>query len=541
MKNAKEYLNYYEILEVGETARLDEIKRAYRSKALKHHPDRVPPRLKKENEEKFKQISEAYEVLSDPAKRKQYDEQLKALKTGPSFDQPDYSEGPVLEVDKTRFEFKNLVWGTTVSDSIRVSNSGGGVLTGTIKAVHGWVVLFTGEINASYMQENRIFINTSKLLAGQDYLEEIEIRTNGGAATIYVEISTALRSNMDTLIDLARSIVSKRWFMPVFYVACLTFIVYLSMSLKELISNHGPDFRQAGPEETVTENVSLSGCRIPQLEDFEGQWYGCSPSYKYIALFLTSKENHLEGTIFVGGFIGKVKGEIRKSGEVVFRIESYEDVLRDLMGRTIGYLDLLSVPFTGRLRNGRIEISTGQSFEFSRVNGQTDSWMIMDALISIEGESRFQTIGAFYNVEFEKVWDAALKVLENQKEDIKFENKQEKIIVTCTTEHFSLLGSYAHKYIVLFNVESDRVGVIVRQFRYEKNLLQPSFSPASDPVHTTDVYFFVPLEEELRNTAGRNDIVVERTYPRKSFVARGAEKLNRLEEYINRETSFPFN
>jgi hypothetical protein len=258
-------------------------------------------------------------------------------------------------------------------------------------------------------------------------------------------------------------------------------------------------------------------------------------------LSLIPKENHLEGTIFVGGFIGKVKGEIKENGEVIFKIESYEDVLRDLIGRTIGYLDLLSDPFTGRLREDKIEISMTPSFEFSKVVGQSDAWMIMNALTSIENQRNFQNVSAFYNVEFEKVWDAALKVLRNQKEDIAFENKEEKVIVTCTTEHFSMLGSYAHKYIILFAVQSDNIGVIVRQFRYEKNPFQSSFSPTSDPIHTTDVYFFVPLEEELRKTAEKNDFAVERTYPRKSFVARKAETLNRLEEYINRETSAIFN
>jgi molecular chaperone DnaJ len=50
------------------------LKRAYRELALKSHPDRVPPEKKKEAEDKFKEISEAYGVLSDPQKRSLYDQ-----------------------------------------------------------------------------------------------------------------------------------------------------------------------------------------------------------------------------------------------------------------------------------------------------------------------------------------------------------------------------------------------------------------------------------------------------------------------------------
>jgi curved DNA-binding protein len=66
-----EYKDYYKILGVEKMATQDEIKKAYRKLAMKHHPDRNAG--KKSSEEKFKEITEANEVLSDPEKRKKYD------------------------------------------------------------------------------------------------------------------------------------------------------------------------------------------------------------------------------------------------------------------------------------------------------------------------------------------------------------------------------------------------------------------------------------------------------------------------------------
>lgn len=65
--------DYYEILGVSRNATPEEIKKAYRKLALQYHPDKHPPEKRKWAEEKFKEISEAYEVLMDPEKRRLYD------------------------------------------------------------------------------------------------------------------------------------------------------------------------------------------------------------------------------------------------------------------------------------------------------------------------------------------------------------------------------------------------------------------------------------------------------------------------------------
>ena len=64
--------DYYEVLQVGRGAGADEIKKAYRKLAMEFHPDRKPGNHAAEN--KFKEASEAYEVLSDPQKRQRYDQ-----------------------------------------------------------------------------------------------------------------------------------------------------------------------------------------------------------------------------------------------------------------------------------------------------------------------------------------------------------------------------------------------------------------------------------------------------------------------------------
>ena len=64
--------DYYEILEVSKTATPEELKKAYRKKAIQYHPDKNQG--DKAAEEKFKEAAEAYEVLSNPEKRQRYDQ-----------------------------------------------------------------------------------------------------------------------------------------------------------------------------------------------------------------------------------------------------------------------------------------------------------------------------------------------------------------------------------------------------------------------------------------------------------------------------------
>lgn len=95
--------DYYNILGVREGANLDEIKKAYRALALKYHPDRNPDN-KKFAEEKFKEISEAYYVLSDPKKREEYDVMRKG---GYSF-KGDFAESQGFDFDDFLRQFGHM-------------------------------------------------------------------------------------------------------------------------------------------------------------------------------------------------------------------------------------------------------------------------------------------------------------------------------------------------------------------------------------------------------------------------------------------------
>jgi len=83
---AVQFKDYYEVLGVPRTASADEIKKSFRKLAREYHPDVA--KTKKGAEDKFKEINEAYEVLSDPAKRKKYDELGPNWKQGAEFRPP---------------------------------------------------------------------------------------------------------------------------------------------------------------------------------------------------------------------------------------------------------------------------------------------------------------------------------------------------------------------------------------------------------------------------------------------------------------------
>src|SRR5258708_39532749 len=83
---AVQFRDYYEVLGVPRNASDADIKKSFHKSARQYHPDVA--KTKKGAEEKFKEINEAYEVLSDPAKRKKYDELGPNWKQGAEFRPP---------------------------------------------------------------------------------------------------------------------------------------------------------------------------------------------------------------------------------------------------------------------------------------------------------------------------------------------------------------------------------------------------------------------------------------------------------------------
>jgi curved DNA-binding protein CbpA len=99
--------DYYNILGVNENATLLQIKKAYRTEALKCHPDKNRSNVK-EAEDKFKLLTEAYSVLSDPVKRQKYDYSIGGVDLDLSYDEAfKIYEGMIREFDRHFNIFKS--------------------------------------------------------------------------------------------------------------------------------------------------------------------------------------------------------------------------------------------------------------------------------------------------------------------------------------------------------------------------------------------------------------------------------------------------
>jgi curved DNA-binding protein len=114
--------DYYQVLGVGKKATAEEIKKAYRKLAVKWHPDKNPDN--KAAEEKFKKISEAYAVLSDPKKREEYDTFGSADQFRQQYSQEDIFRGFDLDEILRSFGFGGTRAGGRTT--FRTSRRGGG-------------------------------------------------------------------------------------------------------------------------------------------------------------------------------------------------------------------------------------------------------------------------------------------------------------------------------------------------------------------------------------------------------------------------------
>ena len=133
------FRDYYDTLGVQRSANEDEIKRAYRKLARKFHPDVNPG--DKSAEEKFKEINEAYEVLSDPEKRQRYDQLGPNWKAGADFTPPPGQSGQQYEFRDFGDIFTESRGGRGFSDFFESLFGGGGTFrAGTSRAGPGFAL-----------------------------------------------------------------------------------------------------------------------------------------------------------------------------------------------------------------------------------------------------------------------------------------------------------------------------------------------------------------------------------------------------------------
>lgn len=144
--------DYYSILGVSSSASDDEIKRAYKSMALLHHPDRNPDNRKK-SEEKFREISEAYQVLSNKNTRQQYDFQRQNPNQGINWGDFNQNGQTFVHVSMNTREaeeiFKKVFGGFGFSSSPQQFSERGSFMSSNIFSHSDFGDLFKGFVDGS--------------------------------------------------------------------------------------------------------------------------------------------------------------------------------------------------------------------------------------------------------------------------------------------------------------------------------------------------------------------------------------------------------
>lgn len=134
--------DYYKILEIKQSATLDEIKKAYRTLSKRYHPD-----MNKNGVEQFKSINEANSVLSDPAKRKVYDTQYSGHFKPKNSQQSVPSNSPQKTTNTSTSNKVTTQGNSSSSSTITVNgvkiNVSGNNTTTNIRVVNGKVIIQT--------------------------------------------------------------------------------------------------------------------------------------------------------------------------------------------------------------------------------------------------------------------------------------------------------------------------------------------------------------------------------------------------------------
>lgn len=190
------YRDYYEILGVNKDAKSTEIKKAYRKLAKKYHPDLHPN--DKESNEKFAEINEAYEVLSDPEKRKKYDMFGKNA---------NFSQGQNFDPSQYGFDFTNFGNGSysyTTGESTGFSDFFDGLFGGFSSSGRSngrKFSDFTNGFSSRKRQRLDANVNISLEEAMQGCERTISIKSGGSLTDVNVKIPKGMPSNKKLKIN----------------------------------------------------------------------------------------------------------------------------------------------------------------------------------------------------------------------------------------------------------------------------------------------------------------------------------------------------